>query len=368
MKIHLWAPGFTVFQGGIGAFSRHLAVGLQANGHDVSLYGRYDQSGTWSTLPLWGAGRSPAKLQIPYFAAGLLRACAVNRPDYLVSTHLNFGPIARLCKSTLGTRYALVVHGIDVHHNLSRARRSALRAADLLIAVSSWTRRRLLATLSGLDPERVVILPNAIDERRFSVGDKNGELVERYALKPDEKVVLTVARMAAHEGYKGYDRVIQALPAVQVACGPVRYLLVGHGNDRPRLEAMIQSMRLGKTVTFAGFVPDEEIVDHPRLGDAFAMPSTGEGFGITFLEALACGTPVLAGNVDGSVDAVAGGRLGCLVDPTDVRCIARGLIDLLRRRGPKLWFNPQALHKAVSLQFGQDAFRRRLQAIFKDTR
>lgn len=141
-------------------------------------------------------------------------------------------------------------------------------------------------------------------------------------------------------------------------------LLIGDGDDRPRIEAMVQNMRLEKAVIFAGFVPDEEMVDHFRLGDAFAMPSTGEGFGITFLEALACGTPVLAGNADGSVDAVAGGRFGYLVDPIDVPSIRQGLIDLLRREGPSWWFNPEALHEAVSLQFGQEAFRQRLQQIF----
>jgi len=88
------AYALNVFQGGIGTFSQYLAKGLHAIGHDVSLYSRYDRTGTWNTLSLWGAGRSPAKLQIPYLAAGLYNACASHRPGYIVSTHLNFGPVA----------------------------------------------------------------------------------------------------------------------------------------------------------------------------------------------------------------------------------------------------------------------------------
>src|SRR6476661_5983356 len=123
MKIHLWAPGFAVFQGGIGTFSQYLAKGLHAIGHDVSLYSRYDRTGTWNTLSLWGAGRSPAKLQIPYLAAGLYNACASHRPGYIVSTHMNFGPVAHLLQRTVGTRYALVVHGVDIHVRVSEDRR-----------------------------------------------------------------------------------------------------------------------------------------------------------------------------------------------------------------------------------------------------
>ncbi len=82
-------------------------------------------------------------------------------------------------------------------------------------------------------------------------------------------------------------------------------------------------------MTLAGYIPEEELNDHYNLCDVFAMPSKGEGFGIVFLEAMACGKPVLAGNKDGSVDALLGGKLGALVDPDDVAQIAETLIAIL---------------------------------------
>ena len=94
------------------------------------------------------------------------------------------------------------------------------------------------------------------------------------------------------------------------------------------------------------------------------MPPTGEGFGIAFLEAMACGTPVLAGNRDGSVEALDGGRLGSLVDPTDVKAIADGIIALLMQQGRAWWFDKEALHEAVTQRFGRAAFRDTLRKVF----
>ena len=274
MKLHVWAPGFSTFQGGIGGFSRALVVGLRDIGHDLQLFGKVDEPGRWNDFPLWGAGGSPATLRTMHFASGLIAACAKHKPDFVVSTHLNFGPAAQLAKLLFGTRYALIVHGIDVHDRLSAQRRAALRAADKVIAISGWTRQRLFDSVK-VDPARVDILPNTVDERRFTVAEKPQRLVERYDIGPDERVVLTVARLDPREAYKGYDRVLQALPGIRAACGAVRYILVGRGGDAARIKAMTRDLHLESAVTMAGFVEEHELADHYRLADVFAMPSTG---------------------------------------------------------------------------------------------
>jgi glycosyltransferase involved in cell wall biosynthesis len=363
MKMHVWAPGFGAFQGGIGSFSRAFVVALRELGHDLRLFGKSDSADMWQDFPLWGAGRFGGRLQTPRFAAGLLAACGRQRPDHVISAHLNFGPVAYLAKRAFGVPYTLSAYGIDVHESLSTSRRKALRNADTVIAASTWCRQRLL-DIVNVDPARVCVLPQTVDEARFSSGAKPEHLVSRYNLKPRERVILTVARLDASEAYKGYDRVVQALPAVRAACGPVRYILAGHGDDRARVEAIAQERGVADAIAFAGFVPDEELADHYRLADVFAMPSTGEGFGIVFLEAMACGTPVLAGDVDGSVDALDHGRLGRLVDPNDVHAIAGGLISLLRGDGSPWWFDSDALHRAVISRFGRAAYLKELCALF----
>ena len=93
------------------------------------------------------------------------------------------------------------------------------------------------------------------------------------------------------------------------------YLIAGAGDDKQRLEHLAAERGLAGRVVFTGHVPADELPSYYALADVFAMPSTGEGFGIVFLEAAACGLPVIAGNADGSVDALGEGQIGCLVDP-----------------------------------------------------
>lgn len=336
LKIHLWAPTFTGFGGGIAAFSREMARGLVELGYDVRLLGK--------------TNRSTAT-----FVAFGLASVARERPDHIISTHVNFGPAAQLAKRFFGTPFTLVAHGIDVHQGLPARTLAAMRDADRIIAVSEWTRMRVL-DLGGFSPANVTVLPNTIDEERFTVGEKSPALRQQYGLSPDEKVVLTVARLDPRERYKGYDRIIEALPAINKACGRVRFLMVGAGDDQPRVAALAREAGVESSVSFAGFIPANALVDHYRLADVFAMPSTGEGFGIVFLEAMGCGTPVIAGNRDGSVDALDKGRLGLLIEPMSIDAIATGICSLLRKEGPSWWFDRSALHEEASKKFGHNAF------------
>lgn len=380
--MHIWAPEIDSFGGGIGAFSRELIRGLSDLGHELQLLSSVDGPGQWGRLPLWGPGDFPRVATRPAFAAGALAYAVRQRPHHIISTHLNFGPVAQIAKRTMGIPFTLVAHGIDVNQGLSHTRRGALRVADRVLAVSDWTRQRLLR-LGGIDPSRISILPNTVDEHRFSLGPRPARLLRRYNIKENERVVLSVGRLDRSDrlvdksgrtpdarpnsrapGNKGYDRVLQAFSQVLAQCGPVRYVVAGDGDDRQRLESLVIELGLDQAVTFAGFVSADELADHYRLADVFAMPSNGEGFGIVFLEAMSCGIPVLAGNVDGSVDALDGGRLGKLVDPDDVHAISEALIALLGKRGPELWFDKHRLHDAVTQRFGRLAFRETLSSLY----
>jgi len=123
---------------------------------------------------------------------------------------------------------------------------------------------------------------------------------------------------------------------------------------------------LTANVTLAGYVPDHELRSHYNLCDVFAMPSKGEGFGIVFLEAMACGKPVVAGNKDGSVDAVLHGQIGALVDPDSVNDIGLALVQILAREHPqKLLFNPDILRQKAIAFYGYDQFVGQLERILQ---
>jgi glycosyltransferase involved in cell wall biosynthesis len=154
--------------------------------------------------------------------------------------------------------------------------------------------------------------------------------MERYGLR-GKTVLMTLGRLVGQDRHKGYDEVIEALPALIGEIPDVCYLIVGKGNDRKRLEEKAKAFGVHDQVIFSGFVPEEEKVDHYRLADTFIMPSRGEGFGIVILEALACGVPVIASSVDGSREAVRNGELGIMVDPSDQQEIKDAILEALTR-------------------------------------
>jgi glycosyltransferase involved in cell wall biosynthesis len=361
-NIHIWIPDLFSFTGGIQAFSRYLINAVQAGPFSPSVRGVIksdmpnDIPGGEAAEMFSGCGHWPARLRSPRFAVECLRHAWRERPNLIVSTHLNFGPIARIAQSSFGTPYVLVAHGVDAWQIDNATRIRALRKADLTLAVSRYTRDRLIDA-AGLNPNRVKILPNTYDPDRFAIAPKPPRLLKKYGLQPQTPVILTVGRLADDERYKGYDQIIKALPEIRRAVPDARYLLVGKGSDRPRIEKLIAEVGVQDAVILAGFVPDDELAEHYNLCDIFAMPSQGEGFGIVYLEALACGKPVLAGNKDGSIDAVADGELGLLVDPQDTAGIAAEIIRVLRREhSHPILFSPETLRKKVIELFGFEAF------------
>ncbi|HET9470933.1 MAG TPA: glycosyltransferase, partial [Usitatibacter sp.] len=136
-------------------------------------------------------------------------------------------------------------------------------------------------------------------------------------------------RMSELERYKGFDEVIGVLPRLVRRFPRLRYLACGDGLDRARLEARVDELGLREHVVFAGFVPEDRKADYYRLADAYVMPSRGEGFGIVFLEAAACGLPLVGSKADGSREALLDGRLGRLVDPDDQDEIEAAVVEAL---------------------------------------
>ena len=210
-------------------------------------------------------------------------------------------------------------------------------------------------------PAQIGILPNTFDPDKFSPAPKPRFLLKRYGLSPEQPVVLTIARLASAERYKGYDQVLRAFSAVRQKLPNARYLLGGRGQDRDRVLSLIRELKLKDHVIMPGYIPEHELCAHYNLCDVFAMPSKGEGFGIVFLEALSCGKPVIAGNKDGSVDAVLNGNLGVLVDPDNVDEISTALIQVLSGEHPlKILYQPQALRRDVIDAFGYEKFVERV--------
>jgi phosphatidylinositol alpha-1,6-mannosyltransferase len=244
------------------------------------------------------------------------------------------GWLAETCRLLYGLKTLIYVHGEEIstrsqYDEGGRKRRRALAAADGIVAVSRFTRDTLIQSF-GVPPEKIELVSNGVDLARFVPRPRSEPLAQRYGLQ-GRPVLLTVSRLYAR---KGIDRVIQSLPAVLLHIPDLIYLVVGDGGYRPELEQLVSRHGLGASVVFAGAVPDYELTDHYSLGDVFIMANREmpdgetEGFGLVFLEANACGLPVIAGKAGGSVDAVTDQVNGLVVNGDDVAAIGAAVIAL----------------------------------------
>jgi len=254
------------------------------------------------------------------------------RSGYLILTHINLALPALLIKLfNPGIKIFVVAHGIEIWDPLSRIQVMLLKRCFRILAVSNYTKTRITEIYPFLT-NKINVVNNCLDPFYIPATsfEKPEYLLSRYGIKPDEKVMITLCRLVSTEKYKGYDTVIESLGGLKNP-EKIKYILLGKYDqiEFDRLNLIIKQEGLEKQVILAGFVKDEELADHFLLGDLFIMPSVKEGFGIVFIEAAASGMPVIAGNKDGSVDALLNGQLGPLVEPFDKNDICRGITSIL---------------------------------------
>jgi phosphatidyl-myo-inositol dimannoside synthase len=253
---------------------------------------------------------------------------ATEQFDMVICGHINLLQLAAPFAMLKRTPLVLQVHGIDVWHPVPRAKHW-LNKVDAVWTVSALTRDRM-NTWTKLPVSKYTIIPNTIHPERYGLAPKRDDLVERYGLE-GRKVIITLARLAGYERYKGIDEILEALPGLLEQEPNLIYMVLGDGDDQPRLEAKAKSLGIADRVLFAGFISESDKADHLRLADVFVLPGRGEGFGIVYLEAMACGIPVVGSQLDGSREALRDGLLGELVDPTHPASIAQGILRAMAK-------------------------------------
>lgn len=291
--------------------------------------------------------------------AAMLGICLwQHRPQRVFCGHINLAPLIQFLCQPLGIPYTVLTYGKEVWQRLPDLQRQALAGAAEIWTISRYSRDRACAA-NDLDPTQIKILPCMVDEQIFTPGQKSAALIERYNLA-GAKVLMTVSRLWSGDIYKGVDVTIRALPEIAAVFPEVKYLVIGRGDDQPRLAQLAQDLGVRDRVIFAGFVPTADLAEHYRLADAYIMPSQ-EGFGIVYLEAMACGKPVLSGNADGSADPLQDGRLGWRVPHRNPEAVAAACMAILKgedQRCDSQWLREQCL-----AQFSANAFREQLKQL-----
>ena len=217
-------------------------------------------------------------------------------------------------------------HGIEVWGRAGERIAADLAWADRVLAVSRFTRGQVAAWAR---PERLALLHNPVDTALYTPGPA-----------PAGADLLVVGRLSRAERYKGQDVLLRALRPLEARLGrPVTLRIVGDGDWRPDLQREAEALGVADRVDFAGRLPFAGLLDAYRGCGVFAMPSrvdrparglwTGEGLGIVYLEAQACGRPAIASTEGGAPDAVLPGRTGLLADPRDPADVADAAASLL---------------------------------------
>lgn len=363
--IDLILPELFATKGGIQKYGFNLICAIQKvrPNQRIRVFIRNDHQSdlktkAWAGVEWYAAGRSNIRM-----ITALLNAAYRSKPILLLSAHPNFAPLQWIHHQLTGSPSWCSAHGIDTWNLKFGIKRWALGRLQHLLPVSRFTAERLRVQLNGRKVP-ISILPNCFDSEVFYPGARPEYLLARYGLNASQPIVFTLSRLSKEDNYKHIDRLITAVASLLKQWPNLKLLVAGVGDDQPRLISQAHSLGIEKSIIFTGQLKTDEIADHHRLASIFALPSSGEGFGIVFLEALGCGKPVLAGNRDGSTDPLADGQHGLLVDP--YLPLSPSLEALLSGKGEDLWYQPEKLAETVNSKFGISAFCKNLEMLLSN--
>lgn len=318
--------------------------------YNSDFYYALKNTGARTTLVERREGGVLAKLS---FLHGVIWQYFKVRPDIIFCGHLNFSPICFILEKIFGTPYTLALYGIEIIETHSWLKRKSVIGASKIITISGYARELILKQYPKI-AESIFMLPSAVDGAIFQIRSKNQNLLDKFGIA-DRPTIISLARLSTQE-YKGQDRVLASLPYVLEKIPKAIYLVVGGGTDERVQTVLEKHPELVNSVIFTGRASNEERVDFYNLGDVFALPTKFEGFGIVFIESLACGVPVIASDAYGCREGLLNGELGLLVPPDDLRAIADAIVKILDRKASKTLFDRDFLRRKTLEVYGIDTW------------
>jgi glycosyltransferase involved in cell wall biosynthesis len=297
------------------------------------------------------------------FAVTAMRA-ARRKAKLVLAAHPNLGPVVQAMRLAAPRMKSMIcTHGVEVGEPLGVLRRGALRHANLVLAPSKDTAEHV-ASEQGVARNRIRVLPWALDpqfEALLAAGSQNAPPREF----PAGRVILTVGRWLATERYKGMDTLITALPRLLTRWPEVQLVLVGTGDDRGWLEDLTEKNGVHRHVHFLAGLSYSELAACYSACEIFALPSRGEGFGLVYLEAMACGKPVIGGAHGGAPEIIEDGVTGYLVPHGDPIQLATSIEALLADPAHAKEMGGRGRRRAEN-EFRFNAFAKSLKKILRE--
>ena len=255
-------------------------------------------------------------------------------------TRVWFGAAAPLAIASRWLRSAGAEHSVALTHGhevwwskifpFSWAMREIAKNVDITTYLGEFTHSAISPRFK--DAEKLLKIAPGIDTDHFASRDAI-ELRRKYGLE-NRPVIISVGRLVHR---KGQDRLVEAMAEIVKKVPTAALVFVGEGPHRKELDRLVSRHDLHNHVIFIGRINYQDLPQYISMGDVFAMPSRSrlmglevEGLGIVYLEASACGLPVIGGASGGAPDAVIDGVTGYVVDGNDLSAIAERAIELLQ--------------------------------------
>ena len=268
------------------------------------------------------------KQKFLYALHSLISAYRMKKKLVVVCGHMNLLPVAAFLKLVSGCNIVLQIHGVEAWLPGNNINKIIIKNyVDYVLSVSHVTATRFKDWSKYRGP--ISIVPNCINVKEYrehNVLDKTRiSQIQNFAR--GRKIIMFLGRLDARERYKGVDEMISVFENHPELSQNACYIVCGDGSDLARLKAKVNAADLSNTVKFIGFVDERTKRDFFAVCDVFVLAGYGEGFGITLLEAVASGAPVIASSLDGSDEAILKGELGVSVDPRDTTAMFAALME-----------------------------------------
>jgi glycosyltransferase involved in cell wall biosynthesis len=320
-KVVAPVPWFPLRHAWFGEYALHARAPREEkrNGLEV-LHPRYP------LLPKIGMTMAP--ILLARAVRGTIERLSQTEPFDLIDAHYLYpdGVAAALVGRRLGKPVVITARGTDVtlipRYRMPRAMiRWAARQAAALITVSRALKDDLVEL--GISPERITVLRNGVDLQLFRPGDR--PLIRRE-LGLQRTTLLSVGHLIPRKGHELVIRALSLVPALDL-------IIIGSGSERAALAALAKELGISARVRFVTPLPQVELARYYSAADALVLASNREGWANVLLEAMACGTPVIATDVGGASEIVTSPEAGTLVRERTLEALARG-IDYLSSNYP----------------------------------
>ena len=254
------------------------------------------------------------------------------------------GYAASLLARWLKVPFTITLRGTETRHlqdgRFSGMLLTAIDQAEQVFSVSESLRKLVIA--HGANPAKIEVVGNGVDTLRFSPLDRT-TCRNALGIASSARVLISVGGLVPR---KGFHRVIELLPQLRQDFPDLVFLIVGggsaEGNNRLELEQQVEQLNLGNCVKFIGSVQPDELPSALSAADVFVLATSNEGWANVFLEAMACGLPVVTTDVGGNQEVVSNDQLGLVVPYGDKAALAKAIGESLKRRWEKQFIRSYA--------------------------